>query len=107
LYSYSGKSPLSLFSFDDNTDIKYYEFANYKIVHHQLKANHYGNPYHTKDLVTNFFEGLANNITSSININITLDSTTHQKATTIKRHGTVTTLPVYTGNDEISGRIDV
>ena len=106
-YSYWGKTPQTYSLFYDNTDIKYYEFTNYKIVHHQLEANHYGNPYPTKDVVTNFFEGLASNITSSININITLDSTPHEKATTIRRNGKVITLPVYTGNDEIKGRIDV
>lgn len=39
----------------------------------------------TKEAVTNFFEGLATNITTTVAIGITLDPTPHSKTTKIKR----------------------
>ncbi len=60
-----------------------------------------------KEAVTNFFEGLATNITTAVAIGITLDSTPHGKITKVKRDGDFIDLPVYSGSDEISGTIEV
>jgi hypothetical protein len=60
-----------------------------------------------KEAVTNFFEGLATNITTAVAIGITLDSTSHGKTTKVKRDGGLIDLPVYSGSDEISGTIEV
>lgn len=60
-----------------------------------------------KEAVTNFFEGLATNITTTVAIGITLDCTSHGKITKVKRDGDLMDLPVYSGSDEISGTIEV
>lgn len=57
--------------------------------------------------MTSFFEGLATNISSTVSISITLDPTVHQRTVKGHKNGKEVSLPVYSGNDDISGRIDV
>lgn len=49
--------------------------------------------------------GLANNVSGAVSINITLDSTPHQKVMSVKRNQEIVALPVYTNEDSISGQI--
>lgn len=74
---------------------------------HQSTRLPYGISGITKEAVTNFFEGLATNITTTVAIGINLDSTPHQKTTKVRRDNEYVVLPVYTGSDEISGTIEV
>jgi cell division protein FtsX len=65
-----------------------------------------------QEAVSHFFSGiatningLATNINGNISVNITLDSTAHEKMTTVKQGRNHMILPVYTGSDDISGQI--
>jgi hypothetical protein len=43
----------------------------------------------------------------TVNINIQLDPTEHEKTMTFKDNGKLVCLPLYTGKDDISGRINL
>ncbi len=55
--------------------------------------------------MTNFLDGLTSNVQGSVQLTISLDSTEHERTALAKVGGTYVNLPVYTGKDDISGKI--